>query len=82
MRAVPLFLEPVSSNPGALDVRNVEYARRKTELVADALEEFSETGARCEYLDRRPSPPAEFRAPVSRRDRSGKQADALLSSRE
>ncbi len=38
---LPFFLEPVSYDPGGLDVRSIEYARRKPEWVAAILEEFS-----------------------------------------
>lgn len=38
---VPFFLEPVGYDPDGLDVKGLEYARRKPEIVLRSMEEFS-----------------------------------------
>jgi tagatose 1,6-diphosphate aldolase len=38
---IPFFLEPVSYDPGGGDVKGIEFARKKPQLVIESMKEFS-----------------------------------------
>ena len=47
---VPFFLEPVGYDPGGMDVRSLEYAKMKPEIVIRSMEEFSKERYRVDVL--------------------------------
>ena len=47
---MPFFLEPVGYDPGGLDVRSLQYARMKPEIVIRTMEEFSKDVYRVDVL--------------------------------
>ncbi len=47
---MPFFLEPVGYDPGGLDVKGLEYARKKPEIVIRSMEEFSKDKYRVDVL--------------------------------
>lgn len=47
---MPFLLEPVGYDPGGLDVKSFEYARRKPEIVIRSMEEFSKDFYRVDVL--------------------------------
>ena len=47
---LPFFLEPVGYDAGGLDLRGIEYARRKPEIVIRSMREFSKPRYRVDIL--------------------------------
>lgn len=47
---LPFFLEPVGYDPGGMDVKGIEYARRKPDVVIRTMEEFSKDRYRVDVL--------------------------------